>query len=97
MLQMILICLGIFGPKSRELLSKITDENLSNENLKFGNSKNINFGSIKVWVQRLSYVGELGYELYIKKNDGKKIYNLIIDNGKAFNLTHCGLLIRWTQ
>tara|TARA_B100001057_G_scaffold230888_1_gene231118 strand:+ start:169 stop:2613 length:2445 start_codon:yes stop_codon:yes gene_type:complete len=85
-----LICLGIFGPKSRELLSKITDENLSNENLKFGNSKNINFGSIKVWVQRLSYVGELGYELYIKKNDGKKIYNLIIDNGKAFNLTHCG-------
>ena len=85
-----LICLGIFGPKSRELLSKITNENLSNENFKFATSRSLNFGSIKVWVQRLSYVGELGYELYIKKNDGKKIYDLIVDIGSAFNLTHCG-------
>ena len=60
-----LICLGIFGPKSRSLLSKITNENLSNEIFKFGTSKNINLGSTNVWTQRLSYVGELGYELYI--------------------------------
>ena len=67
-----LICLGIFGPKSRELLSKITNENLSNESFKFGTSKNIDIGSLKVWTQRLSYVGELGYELYINKDNGKQ-------------------------
>jgi glycine/D-amino acid oxidase-like deaminating enzyme len=59
-----LICLGVFGPKSRELLSKICKEDLSNENFKFGYGKNIILNSINVWAQRLSYVGELGFELY---------------------------------
>ena len=85
-----LICLGIFGPKSRDLISKITNENLSNDNFKFGTGKNIKFGSLNIWIQRLSYVGELGYELYILNKDAKQIYDLIIDNGKDFGLTHCG-------
>ena len=63
-----LICLGVFGPKSRNLLSKITNVDLSDENFKFGTSKNIKLESTNVWVQRLSYVGELGYEIYIEKN-----------------------------
>ncbi len=85
-----LICLGIFGPKSRDLLSKITKEDLSNENFKFGTSKNIKIASIDAWVQRLSYVGELGYEIYVKIKDGKEIYDLIVETGKDFQLTHCG-------
>ena len=85
-----LICLGIFGPKSRSLLSKITNENLSNEIFKFGTSKNINLGSTNVWVQRLSYVGELGYELYISKENAKEIYELIVNTGKDFGIAHCG-------
>jgi 4-methylaminobutanoate oxidase (formaldehyde-forming) len=85
-----LICLGVFGPKSRELLSEITNEDLSNENFKFGTSKNIKLGSINVWAQRLSYVGELGFELYVKNMYGKDLYNLIISTGKNFNITHCG-------
>jgi 4-methylaminobutanoate oxidase (formaldehyde-forming) len=85
-----LICLGIFGPKSRDLLSKITKEDLSNENFKFGTGKNITLNSINVWAQRLSYVGELGYELYIQKENGKEIYDLIVETGKDYGLTHCG-------
>ena len=85
-----LICLGLFGPKSRELLSQITNENLSNENFKFGTSKNIKLGSIKVWAQRLSYVGELGYELYVNNNKGRELYNLILKTGKDFGIYHCG-------
>jgi len=85
-----LICLGIFGPKSRDLLSKITNEDLSNENFKFGTGKNINLNSIDVWCQRLSYVGELGYELYIQKENGKEIYDLIVKIGKDYAITHCG-------
>ena len=85
-----LICLGVFGPKSRELLSKITNDNLSNENLKFGYGKKIRFGSINIWIQRLSYVGELGFEIYAKTKYAKEIYKLIVDKGKEFQLSHCG-------
>ena len=85
-----LICLGIFGPKSRDLLSKITQDDLSNENFKFSTSKNIKLNSINVWAQRLSYVGELGYEIYIQKENAKEIYDLIVNTGKNFGLTHCG-------
>ena len=85
-----LICLGIFGPKSRDLLTKITKEDLSNKSFKFGTSKNIKLSSIDVWVQRLSYVGELGYELYVQRSNGKEIYDLIIEAGKYFGLIHCG-------
>ena len=55
--------MGIFGPKSRELMKDISGEDFSNDKLRFGNSKNIKIKNINVWVQRLSYVGELGYEL----------------------------------
>ena len=85
-----LVCLGIFGPKSRVLLSKITQDDLSNENFRFSTSKNIKLNSINVWAQRLSYVGELGYELYIQKENAKEIYDLIVNTGKDFQLTHCG-------
>ncbi|MDA9186915.1 aminomethyltransferase family protein, partial [Candidatus Pelagibacter sp.] len=85
-----LICLGVFGPKSRDLLSKISKQDLSNKNFKFGTSKNIKLGSLNVWVQRLSYIGELGFELYIDKLHGRDLYNLILDTGKNFNISHCG-------
>jgi glycine cleavage system aminomethyltransferase T/glycine/D-amino acid oxidase-like deaminating enzyme len=85
-----LVCLGVFGPKSRELLSKICKDDLSNENFKFGYGKNIILNSINIWAQRLSYVGELGFELYIKNKDAKEIYNLIITAGEEFKLSHCG-------
>jgi glycine cleavage system aminomethyltransferase T/glycine/D-amino acid oxidase-like deaminating enzyme len=85
-----LVCLGVFGPKSRELLSKICKDDLSNENFKFGYGKNITLNSVNIWAQRLSYVGELGFELYIKNKDAKEIYNLIITAGEEFKLSHCG-------
>ena len=85
-----LVCLGIFGPKSRNLISKISNDDFSNETFKFGYGKFVTLGSKKVWAQRLSYVGELGFELYIENKDAKEIYQLIIEEGKNHNLSHCG-------
>ena len=82
---------GIFGPKSRFLMEEISNEDFSNENFKFGYGKNIKIDNTKIWTQRLSYVGELGYELYVKISEAKKIYELIIDQGKKFNLSNCGM------
>ncbi|MDA9717797.1 sarcosine dehydrogenase, partial [Candidatus Pelagibacter sp.] len=84
------VCLGIFGPKSRELMKDISGEDFSSDNLSFGNSKNIKIGNSNVWVQRLSYVGEIGYELYINNSEAKLIFNKIIDIGKKFSLSLCG-------
>jgi glycine cleavage system aminomethyltransferase T/glycine/D-amino acid oxidase-like deaminating enzyme len=85
-----LVCLGIFGPKSRNLISKISKDDLTNETFKFGNGKFINIGLKKVWAQRLSYVGELGFEIYINNKDAKEVYQLIVEEGKNLNLSHCG-------
>ena len=82
---------GIFGPKSRSLMHEICRDDFTNDNFKFGYAKNIEIDNSKIWIQRLSYVGELGYELYIKVSDAKKIYEIIIDKGKKFNLSNCGM------
>jgi glycine cleavage system aminomethyltransferase T/glycine/D-amino acid oxidase-like deaminating enzyme len=84
------VCLGLFGPKSRDLMSKLSNQDFSNDKFKFGTSKNITINDKTVWTQRLSYVGELGYELYIKTSEAKEIYNLIVEIGKDFKLSHCG-------
>ncbi len=84
------VCLGIFGPKSRELMKDISGEDFSNNNFRFGHSKNIKIENNDVWVQRLSYVGEVGYELYINNSEAKLIFNKITELGKKFNLSLCG-------
>ena len=82
---------GLFGPKSRDLIKIISNENFENENFKFGTGKSISIEGVNIWAQRLSYVGELGYELYVEFDDAKKIYELIINKGKDFNLSNCGM------
>jgi glycine cleavage system aminomethyltransferase T/glycine/D-amino acid oxidase-like deaminating enzyme len=82
---------GIFGPKSRLLMQDLSSDDFSNENFKFANSKYIKIEGTKIWTQRLSYVGELGYELYVKTSDSKNIYEKIIEKGKKFNLSNCGM------
>jgi 4-methylaminobutanoate oxidase (formaldehyde-forming) len=82
---------GLFGPKSRDLIKSLSNENFDNNDLKFATAKFINIRGTKIWTQRLSYVGELGYELYVKVKDAKRIYELIIKVGKNFNLSNCGM------
>ena len=83
--------LGVFGPKSLSLMSDLSNDDYSNENFKFATAKDVTINQHQVWAQRLSYVGELGFELYIKKNNAKEIYNLIVENGKKYQLSLCGM------
>ncbi len=82
---------GVFGPKSRLLMQKLSKDDFSNENFKFATSKFIRIDKIQIWAQRLSYVGELGYELYVKSSNAKDIYKKIIEVGKNFNISNCGM------
>ncbi len=82
---------GIFGPKSRLLMQDLSSDDFSNENFKFANSKYIEIDGTKIWTQRLSYVGELGYELYVKTSYSKNIYEKLIEKGKKYSLSNCGM------
>lgn len=84
-------CLGLFGPKSRDMIQMISSNDFSSENFKFGTGKKVNIDNIKVWAQRVSYVGELGFELYVNKNEALDLYKILINEGKNFNLSHCGM------
>ncbi len=83
-------CFGIFGPKSRNLLTKIFGNEFTNEKFPYGTGKNIDFNETLIWFQRLSYVGELGWELYIEIKYAKKILEIITEGGKNFNLAYSG-------
>ena len=84
-------CLGLFGPKSRNMIQKISKDDFTSKKFKFGTGKNINIDDIKVWAQRISYVGELGFELYVDKENALKLYKILIKEGKNFDLSHCGM------
>ncbi len=82
---------GIFGPKSRSVMQELSNDDFSNKNFRFGYAKIIKIENVKIWTQRLSYIGELGYELYVKISEAKKIYELIIEKGRKFNISNCGM------
>ena len=84
-------CFGLFGPKSIDLLQKLTKDNISKNSINFGSFKEIQINNVQVILQRLSYVGENGFELYMDINQSKEIFNSINENGKEFNLSLCGM------
>ena len=84
-------CLGLFGPKSRKMIKEISEDDFTSENFKFGSGKYVKINNIKVWAQRISYVGEVGFELYVENKNALDLYKILIEKGKKFDLSHCGM------
>lgn len=82
--------LSLMGPNSRALLEALSSEDLSNAGFPFGTSKEIEIGYAKVRASRLTYVGELGWELYFPTEFSTHVYDRIIEVGTAFDLRHGG-------
>lgn len=82
--------IGLMGPNSRALLEKLSGADLSNEAFPFGASKELEIGYGKVRANRLTYVGELGWEIYIPAEFAQNVYEAIVAAGGDFGLTHCG-------
>ena len=85
-----LACLGIFGPKSRELLTKIFGDYFSTNYFKFGTAREIKFNNSNLIFQRLSFVGELGWEIYVPISTSRQIYLKLVEHGKKYDLVHAG-------
>jgi 4-methylaminobutanoate oxidase (formaldehyde-forming) len=82
--------LGVMGPRSRDLLQTISNLDLSNEAFPFGSMNLINISGVPCNALRMSYVGELGWELYIPANQANSVYEEIVASGDSFGLRHAG-------
>ncbi len=83
--------LGVMGPKSRTLLSSLTDTDLSNEAFPFGTSQEFGLGYAMVRGQRVSYVGDLGWELYVPIEFAAHVHEVLTEAGADHGLRHAGL------
>jgi len=89
--------LGIMGPEIRRLLGSMTDCDLSNEAFPFGTSRVIDLGYAWARASRITYVGELGWELYIPTDCAQGIYDALVQSGKSHGLVHAGYHARNSQ
>jgi len=83
--------LNIQGPRSRELLQSLTSADLSNEAFPFRTAREIDIGLARVLCVRITYAGELGYELNIPSEQALHVFDLIMEAGAEFGLRLAGL------
>ncbi len=82
--------LNVIGPKSRELLQRLTSADISNEGFAFGTCKQFTIGYAPVMSFRVTYVGELGYELYIPTEFAVHVYESLWQAGQDLGLKNAG-------
>ena len=82
--------ISLMGPNARALLQSLTPADLSNEAFRFGTSREIELGYALVRASRITYVGELGWELYIPTEFAVGVYDAIVAAGGACGLVHAG-------
>ena len=82
--------LGVMGPRSRDLLQSLSGADLGNEAFGFATSREIDLGPFTVRATRITYVGELGWELYVPAEFAVGVFELLVEAGRAFGLAHAG-------
>ncbi|CAH0561302.1 unnamed protein product [Brassicogethes aeneus] len=82
--------LSVQGPKSGELLQSITEFPITDEKIPYGTSVIIDIAGHKCRAMRVSYIGELGYEIHIPLASCVAVYNKIMDAGRGFDMKHAG-------
>ncbi len=81
---------NVAGPKSREMLSRLTQADLSNEAWTFMRSAQITVAGIDAIALRVSFTGDLGWELYVKTEDQLKLYEALLETGKDLGVRPVG-------
>ena len=87
-----LAVLSIMGPKSRTLLQRLTDTDMGNDTFPMFTSREISLGYATVRAARLSYVGELGWELYVPVEMAAGLYDELMAAGEDLGLRNAGML-----
>ncbi len=85
-----LAMLAVWGPKARELMARVSPDDFSNAAFPFGHSREIDLGYARVRASRLTFVGELGYELYIPTEQAAHVHDVLTEAGQGLGLAHAG-------
>jgi glycine cleavage system aminomethyltransferase T/glycine/D-amino acid oxidase-like deaminating enzyme len=83
--------LGLWGPRSRDILQALTRDDVSHEGFPFGTCRTIELDSLRVLASRISYVGELGWELYVPMEQGARLWSLIEEAGAPHGVVPAGI------
>ncbi|MFO1081631.1 MAG: FAD-dependent oxidoreductase [Reyranellaceae bacterium] len=84
-------CLAVMGPRARDLLQALTPDDLSNAAFPFGTARTIELGRALVRAHRITYVGELGWELYVPTEFARGLFDLLVEAGASHGLRLVGL------
>ncbi len=84
-------CISIQGPNARAVLEQVTDTDVSNAGFAFGSGRFCQVEGIDLWMQRLSYTGELGWELFMPTANAVTVYEALQQAGAAHGIANVGL------
>jgi glycine cleavage system aminomethyltransferase T len=86
-----LCTIGLWGPKARLVLGAVTQDDVSDKGLPFSSAKQISVGPVPVWALRISYVGELGWELYAPMEQGRLLWDMLWQAGQGHGIVPMGI------
>ncbi len=79
-------CIGLWGPHARDLVQALSLDDFSNESFKYFRAKKVRIGGVPVTAMRLSYVGELGWELYTSADNGLRLWDALWAAGQKYDV-----------
>lgn len=82
--------LAVAGPKARDLLASVADIDLSNTAFPFNSLRHFHIGHAPVFAQRLSYTGELGWEIFVSPDFAEHVFDVLMQAGRGFGLRLAG-------
>jgi glycine cleavage system aminomethyltransferase T/glycine/D-amino acid oxidase-like deaminating enzyme len=83
--------IGLWGPRARDILGSITDADVSDSGFGFLTCRDIQVGSTSVLASRISYVGELGWELYVPMEQGARLWQQLQEAGRPHGVVPAGI------
>ncbi|MBD2763608.1 FAD-dependent oxidoreductase [Kocuria sp. cx-455] len=83
-------CIGLWGPLAREVVTAVSDDDFSNEALRYFRAKKARIGGVPVTAMRLSYVGELGWEIYTSADNGQRLWDVLWEAGQPRGIIPAG-------
>jgi dimethylglycine oxidase len=83
-------CIGLWGPRARDLVQRLTSDDFSNDGLKYFRAKRARIGGVPVTAMRLSYVGELGWEIYTSADNGQRLWDVLWEAGQDLGVIAAG-------
>ena len=83
-------CIGVWGPRARDLVQPLSQEDVSNAAFPYLTARSLTIGSVPTYAIRISYVGELGWELYTPTEYGLRLWDILWKAGEALGVAALG-------